>query len=88
MVVLFVLRVKCKLMLTYRVKKVIFSVYFIVWSKYLTLIFKVSDQRYHFWILFKFNVNDENQYYGLMKISPGNVWRKCLRISYKNNSYS
>jgi hypothetical protein len=29
---------------------------------------------------------DDNQYYGLRKMSLGNVWSKCLRIRYKNNS--
>jgi hypothetical protein len=36
-------------------------------------IFKVRDQGYHFWKLFKFNVEDENQYYGLRKLSLCNV---------------
>jgi len=33
-------------------------------SKYLTLIFKVRDQGYQFWISFKLTFKDENQYYG------------------------
>jgi len=38
------------------------SVYFIVWNKCLSLTFKVNDQGYHMWMLFKFKVQVENVY--------------------------
>jgi hypothetical protein len=36
--------------------KIMFLGIFYCLKKYLTLIFKVLDQGYHFWILYKFNV--------------------------------
>jgi len=49
------------------------SVCFIVWSNWLTLIFKVRDQGYLFGYCLNLTFKDENQYYGVRKMSLGNV---------------
>jgi hypothetical protein len=48
-------------------------VYFIVWSKHLKLIFKVRDQGYHFGYRLNLTFKDVNKYYGLWRMSLGNV---------------
>jgi hypothetical protein len=47
--------------------------YIIVWSKYLTFIFKVLDQGITFVYCLNITFKDESECYGLIKMSPGNM---------------
>jgi len=44
----------------------------------------IKDITFEYCLNFKFK--DENQYYGLIKMSLGEMYSKCLRKCYMNNN--